>query len=656
MRKRIVTLVAVVAMLIACCSISQAATIPNETWEMPAQMTDVDGNELGEEFYLYRSTLDDKYKELYDYILDALYDLKETIPLSRKDIGMNIKDIGLSEFQSLFIYVMRDHPEIFWVTPDNYTGLAYPDGTPVSLYVDCNMTARNIPESTEQFVKRAQPILNFASKLPTDADKVKAVHDYMLRTVEPVYGAEANQSAYSAIVNGQAYDSGYARGFQYLMQKLGIPATCVTGTAVTGGVTTQSHTWNLVKLDGDYYNVDVTWDDPENRPLDAYVYTYFNVPDAQMTDHSRDAISRTLPTATGTRYTLDNHFEGDKTGTDFTGYEQDAVVALRPGSHVQLEEIDGEQYVLGHDHPVTVAALIEDFSGAMSARLDKQVLDVKGEVKENDAMVATGDTIRLTVVDQPVMDGHVVITGDVAGTGTTSGITQLVRMAEALKGEKPLDGAFLLAGDFTGNGKIDTTDLVQAVRFMNSQDNAVQPEPSTFKPGLYATFEDGEPALLFISQSQEQKDANRLEFSAEWLDNSQLQHAEAEVNGNVATFEANGLKVTLRMHGDEAISFESPDLGPKTLSWQREERWRLSDDQLKKVAAELDVPEDMEVTFKQGTSGGAVPSYSMDENCYYVHVYVFQGNRNIASASVDPITLEQVRSVSKYVAPEEEEA
>lgn len=640
MKKRIVALVAVVAMLVACCGVSQAATNPDGNAELPAYMTDVDGNQLGEEFYLYRNVLNDEQKKTYDDIVTTLYDLEETISLRNK-----VED--LEEFRTLFTLVMLDHPEIFWVTPNEFTGYTRGE-TPVSAEVDCNMAARNVEESAAQFIKSAQPILNFASKLATDADKVKAVHDYMLRTVEYAYGAEANQSAYSAIVNGQSIDAGYARAFQYLMQKLGIRTACVTGSTTKGDPTTQSHTWNIVELDGEFYNIDLALDDESNRPPDVYIYTYFNVPDAQMQTHSRSAVSRVLPPANGTRYTLDNYFEGKKTGTDFTGYEQDAVVALRPGSHVQLEEIDGEQYVLGHDHPVTVAGLIEDFSGAMSARLDKQVLDAKSETKANDAMVGTGDTIRLTVVDQPVMDGHVVVTGDVTGTGTT-GITQLVRMAAALKGDEPLEGAFLLAGDFNGNGKTDMTDLVQAVRFMNSQNNAVQPEPSTIKPGLYATFEDSEPALLFISQSDEQKAANRIEFSAEWLDNEQIQHAEAKVNGRMATFEAEGLKVTLTMYGDSVISLESPQLGSKTLTWQREERWRLSDNQLRQVATDLGVPEDMEVTFRQGTTfGGAVPSYFMAENRYYIHVYVMHEGQNIAVASVDPITLEQIRSVSPY--------
>ena len=52
-------------------------------------------------------------------------------------------------------------------------------------------------------------------------------------------------------------DAGYARETQYLLERLGVFCTYVTGT--TRG---QPHAWNLVRCDGNYYYVDTTWGDP----------------------------------------------------------------------------------------------------------------------------------------------------------------------------------------------------------------------------------------------------------------------------------------------------------------------------------------------------------------------------------------------------------
>ena len=66
--------------------------------------------------------------------------------------------------------------------------------------------------------------------------------------------APENQTLYSGLVNGQTVCAGYARTFQYLMNRLDIPVIYVTGTTDTG----EAHGWNIVKCGDNYYNVDVT--------------------------------------------------------------------------------------------------------------------------------------------------------------------------------------------------------------------------------------------------------------------------------------------------------------------------------------------------------------------------------------------------------------
>ena len=108
-----------------------------------------------------------------------------------------------------------------------------------------------------------------------------------------------------------------------MMQKMGIPSAVVIGS--TDGI---NHAWNILELDGEYYLMDVTWDDPVGNPADTYYYNYFNITDNQMAnDHSKGTsangrgtyidISLSLPTANGTRYSFDNAFGGNAYGTDF---------------------------------------------------------------------------------------------------------------------------------------------------------------------------------------------------------------------------------------------------------------------------------------------------------------------------------------------------
>ena len=62
-------------------------------------------------------------------------------------------------------------------------------------------------------------------------------------------------TSYGAFVNHNAVCQGYALAFKVLMDRAGIPCCYVSSDAI-------NHAWNMVRLDGNWYHVDVTWDDP----------------------------------------------------------------------------------------------------------------------------------------------------------------------------------------------------------------------------------------------------------------------------------------------------------------------------------------------------------------------------------------------------------
>lgn len=69
----------------------------------------------------------------------------------------------------------------------------------------------------------------------------------------------------------------YARTFQFLCCKAGIPCTFIAGEANEG-----RHAWNLVYLDGSYYWIDPTWGETiyaDGMESDNIKYDYFLVSD-----------------------------------------------------------------------------------------------------------------------------------------------------------------------------------------------------------------------------------------------------------------------------------------------------------------------------------------------------------------------------------------
>ena len=67
--------------------------------------------------------------------------------------------------------------------------------------------------------------------------------------------------SYGCLVENCAVCAGYAKAYKLIMNRLGIECGCVTGIG-TSSMGSGPHEWNYIKIDGEYYYVDVTWDDP----------------------------------------------------------------------------------------------------------------------------------------------------------------------------------------------------------------------------------------------------------------------------------------------------------------------------------------------------------------------------------------------------------
>ena len=115
----------------------------------------------------------------------------------------------------------------------------------------------------------------------SDYEKIREVHNWMVDNIEYDVDLEADEpySISGALTEGKAVCEGYARGFKYIMDKLNIPCVLVSGTGTNSAGETESHAWNYVQLDGNWYAVDVTWDDPivigNGYLSDETKYTHF---------------------------------------------------------------------------------------------------------------------------------------------------------------------------------------------------------------------------------------------------------------------------------------------------------------------------------------------------------------------------------------------
>ena len=94
----------------------------------------------------------------------------------------------------------------------------------------------------------------------TDLEKVFYVHEWLVQNI--AYDREHlsddvqdDHNLRGALLEGTAVCDGYAKTYALTLRKLGITGVLVTSKDI-------GHAWNMVKLDGNWYQVDCTWDDP----------------------------------------------------------------------------------------------------------------------------------------------------------------------------------------------------------------------------------------------------------------------------------------------------------------------------------------------------------------------------------------------------------
>lgn len=130
----------------------------------------------------------------------------------------------------------------------------------------------------------------------TDIEKETAIHDFMITWADYDEEALKNEkfpskdanNPYGFLIKQYGICSGYTSTFQLFMDLLDIPCLSIAGSSIfSGSGHAEDHAWNIVQIDGSWYYVDVTWDDPNGAGSDYIGTTFLNCPTAtmQMTGH-----------------------------------------------------------------------------------------------------------------------------------------------------------------------------------------------------------------------------------------------------------------------------------------------------------------------------------------------------------------------------------
>ncbi|MGN0558610.1 MAG: transglutaminase domain-containing protein, partial [Acutalibacteraceae bacterium] len=218
-----------------------------------------------------------QYPDAYKAIVMGIENMQTEINLANANVPNKSID-GQALISYIYQEVLDENPQLFYV--DISQGYSYSVNYKNVTKLHLSYTTDNaaIDEMKREFESLSQKYLSLISDEMTDFEKALVIHDAIVLNCEydeTLGKAENAFNAYGVFSNGVAVCQGYSYAYKYLLERLGIECHIVSSISM-------KHAWNIVKIDNDYYHVDVTWDDPVHDKLGRVEHTYFLLSDEEI--------------------------------------------------------------------------------------------------------------------------------------------------------------------------------------------------------------------------------------------------------------------------------------------------------------------------------------------------------------------------------------
>ncbi len=229
----------------------------------------------------YYNKLNDNQKKIYDSIAVSVSNFENESKVKEyeyTDIDSTMNDV--SEAMNAFF---SDHPEVFYLntqykvsTVENFSG------TKLIVYLDYLVKDKNeLEQKISEIESAMNNILNKIDNNSNDFDKELKIHDILGELTTYYRYTDVNSipfechTIYGTLISNTAVCDGFTKVMQILLDKVNIDSIIVTGY-----LQDQPHAWNLVKINGEWYHLDLTSDKSINGKNDSekiIIHSYFNL-------------------------------------------------------------------------------------------------------------------------------------------------------------------------------------------------------------------------------------------------------------------------------------------------------------------------------------------------------------------------------------------
>lgn len=175
---------------------------------------------------------------------------------------------NVAETGQMVQHILADHPEIFYV--GQRVGMRA-SLLKAEAFVDYTYSPSEVTQITTQLEEAADSIIREQiNDYQSDYDKVRVLHDYLKCNLEyDVMAAGSTNlndcniaqahSIVGALLNHKCVCDGFSKALKYLCDRISVECWVVCGSG-NSLLTVGPHAWNIVKINGYYHHVDVTWD------------------------------------------------------------------------------------------------------------------------------------------------------------------------------------------------------------------------------------------------------------------------------------------------------------------------------------------------------------------------------------------------------------
>lgn len=159
--------------------------------------------------------------------------------------------------------LLLDHPELFW--SDSFTYVtSYVNNSISTRYVEFEytMTLSQIEKTNKEIENALFSLVKEIGTAEQSYETVRKVYAWLVKNCS-YDKTNMDQTLYSVMVQKSGVCASFSKAFEFIMQCLGIPCTCINGKLKTGSNLLASssnlgHEWNLVFINGSWAHVDIT--------------------------------------------------------------------------------------------------------------------------------------------------------------------------------------------------------------------------------------------------------------------------------------------------------------------------------------------------------------------------------------------------------------